>query len=66
MHWSDNHVLTNGFLLFCRDEELVAIMSSPEVVEVPPSSPEVVEVPPPPPQRRGHKVKPGWWHPARE
>ena len=51
---------------FSSDEEVVSIPSLPEVVEVPHPSPEVVEVPPPPPQRRGPKVKPGQWHPARE
>ena len=57
-------MLTDGFLL-CSDEELV-VLSSPEVVEVPPPSAEVVEVPLPPPQRRGPKIKQGRQHPARE
>ena len=41
--------------------EIIEVMPSPEVVEVPPPSPKVVEVPPP------HKrVKKGWQHPAQE
>ena len=41
--------------------EIIEVMSSPEVVEVPPPLPKVVEVPPP--QKR---VKKGQQHPSQE
>ena len=55
-------VVTN-YPVICSDEgelaEVIKVMSSPEMVEVPPPLPEVVEVPPP-----HKKCELGWQHPA--
>ena len=54
-----------SLLLFCSDEEVILVQSSPEVVEVPLPPLEVVEVPPLAPQR-GPRMKMGKRHPTRE
>ena len=57
--------MVTNYPVFYSDEgepvEVIEVMSSQEVVEVPPPLPEVVEVPPP--QKR---LKLGWQHPAWE